>query len=147
MQQYNENVAWDYKFLELAFHITKWSKDPSTKVGAVLVDNKNRVVGMGYNGFPRGVSDDERLLDREVKYSMVIHAEANAILNAIGSVEGTTIYSTLKPCSNCTSLLINAGVGRFMYPAPTGEVAERFKTSFEIADRMIFEARIRTREL
>ena len=77
---------WDKRFLDLAEHVAGWSKDPSTQVGCVIVNDKRVVVGLGYNGFPRGVEDTpERLNDRPTKYLMVQHAEVNAILNGSGA--------------------------------------------------------------
>jgi dCMP deaminase len=74
---------WDRRFLDLAKQVSTWSKDPSTQVGAILVNDLKQVVGMGYNGFPRGVHDwQERYDDREIKYPMVVHAEVNAIIQA-----------------------------------------------------------------
>src|ERR1700722_2700699 len=87
------NMKWDIRFLELAKHISNWSKDPSTKVGAVLVNDLKQVVGMGYNGFARGVQDtDERLNDRETKYKLVVHAEVNAIIQAGHAARNSTLY-------------------------------------------------------
>jgi len=104
---------WDKRFLELAHHVAQWSKDPSTKVGSVIVDHKRRVIGLGYNGFPREVHDHEhRYESRETKYKLVVHSEANAILNAITSVEGCTIYAARHPCSDCTKLIIQSGITR-----------------------------------
>jgi dCMP deaminase len=73
---------WDKNFLELAKTVSTFSKDPSTQVGAVIVDDDKRVISIGYNGFPKGVRDDHRLDNRELKYEMIVHAEANALLFA-----------------------------------------------------------------
>src|SRR6056297_1129882 len=90
---------WDERFLDMAELVATWSKDPSTKIGAVCVEPQSkRILSMGYNGFPRGIADlDWRYEDKEVKYSLVVHAEANAIYNATSngvSLEGSTIYVT-----------------------------------------------------
>ena len=122
---------WDRRFTELAHHVAGWSRDPSTKCGAVLVNHEKVVVGMGYNGFPRGVRDaPERYADRATKYALVVHAEANAILNACGSVRGTTAYCTWHPCSGCAKLLIQAGVITVVCPEPDARWADdaRFAT-------------------
>src|SRR5210317_1151786 len=101
---------WDLRFLELAKHISHWSKDPSTQVGAVAVRNR-RILATGYNGFPRGVADlPGRLENRNEKYLRTVHAEANAVAqaarNAI-SLEGSDIYVwPFLPCSSCCTLLI-----------------------------------------
>jgi dCMP deaminase len=121
---------WDYRFLGLADHVAKWSKDPSTKVGAVVVDRQRRVVSMGYNGFPRGVADrDDWYENRVKKYAMVIHAEANAILNATTSLQGCTCYVTHPCCSNCAGMLIQAGVKRVLWRNPSEDFMTRFSES------------------
>lgn len=109
---------WDERFLDMARMVATWSKDPSTKCGAVLVDTMRRVVGTGYNGFPRGVHDaPERYSDRMVKYKMVVHAEANAILNAIVRLSDATLYSTKYPCSECAKLICQSGIAQVVCPA------------------------------
>ena len=94
--------------------VAQWSKDPSTKVGAVIVDDKNRVVSMGFNGFPRGTSDaEQRYGDRELKLKQIIHAEINAILFAKQDLAGCTLYVTpLAPCAQCASVIIQSGITR-----------------------------------
>lgn len=135
------NSKWDQRFIELARHVAQWSKDPSTKVGCVLVDKNRIVIGMGYNGFPRGISDDqERYENRPVKYMMVQHAEANALFNTTVSVRGATAYVTHPPCCNCAGALIQSGVTRIVTVTPDEGLAERFKESFEISETMFHEA-------
>lgn len=114
------NNKWNKRFLEIAQGVSAWSKDPSTKVGAVIVGNQNQIVSQGYNGFPRGVDDsNERLVDRETKYKFVIHAEANAIYNAIhngSKVEGSTIYVFGLPvCNECAKAIIQTGIKKVVY--------------------------------
>ena len=141
-------TSWDKRFLELARHVAQWSKDPSTKVGCVIVDNKRRVIGMGYNGFPRGVEDwKSRYNDRSVKYLMVQHAEANAILNAVSSTEGATAYVTHHPCSSCMGLLIQAGIETVVTVEPSRGLAERFGDSFAAAITMAEEAGVTILEI
>ena len=102
---------WDRRMLGLVNLIATWSKDPSTGVGAVIVDSKNRIVSVGFNGFPRAVCDsDEALFDRDEKLRRTIHAEENALLFARGPVDGCTIYVTHPPCARCAAKLIQAGV-------------------------------------
>lgn len=133
--------SWDRRFLSLARHISAWSKDPSSKVGCVLVNQQRIVVGMGFNGFPRGVRDlKPRLEDRPTKYLYVQHAEANAVLNAAGPVAGATAYVTHPTCANCTGLLIQAGIRRIVAAAPDAAMAERFAASFAAASAMAKEA-------
>ena len=130
---------WHYRFQELAHHISLWSKDPSTQVGAVIVSPDRVIVGTGYNGFARGVEDtDERLNDREEKYPMVIHAEINAILNANASVKGCILYTWPFPCCcPCSALVIQSGIKLVVSPANT---PERWKITVEMGMRMYKEA-------
>lgn len=128
---------WDNRFLELAELVSTWSRDPSTKVGGVIVDEKNRVVGIGFNGFPRGVADDERLDDRDVKYQLIIHAELNAILNA-QFTEGCTLYTwPVAPCSNCAATIIQAGIAKIVAPNTTHP---RFQGSINTGLALLHEA-------
>lgn len=137
---------WDQRFIALAHHVATWSKDPSTKVGSVLVNSDRIVIGMGYNGFPRGVHDDQdRYDDRSVKYMMVQHAEANALFNSVSDVKGCTAYVTHPPCCNCAGALIQSGVREIVTVAPDEGLAERFKESFEISATMFSEAGVEFR--
>lgn len=107
------NDRWDSYFLRMAVLTAGQSKDPSTKVGAVLADTANRVVSQGYNGLPRGVSDDPAILaDRDEKLRRTIHAEMNAVLFAERSIVGCSIYVTHPPCARCAAVLIQAGIRR-----------------------------------
>lgn len=136
---------WDKRFLDLADHIAEWSKDPRTKVGAVIVDDKKRVVSVGYNGFPRGVHDDDsRYQDRATKHLFVAHAERNALDNAARSVEGCTMYVALKPCAECAKSIIQNGIKRVIYYA-----TDREDTGFNwhITDIMFEEAGIEKIEI
>ena len=100
---------WDERYINLAKHIADWSKDPSTKVGAVIADDKGRIVSLGFNGFPQKISDNERLNDRDEKYNVIVHAEANAILFANKDLSGYTIYTyPFQPCSRCAGLIIQS---------------------------------------
>lgn len=105
---------WDRWFLGLAEYISTASKDPSTQVGAVIKDEKNRIVSMGYNGLPRGVKDTlERLHNRELKYKVIVHAERNALLFAEQALDGCTIYThPFAPCTVCAGLIIQSGITR-----------------------------------
>lgn len=140
---------WDRRFLELAKHISEWSKDPSTRVGAVIVDPNRIVVGMGYNGFPRGVKDsEERYNDRPTKYKLVVHAEQNAIINAGHQAKGATIYvypafGTPPLCTNCAKSVIQAGIIRIVgyEPKPEdAEVAARWKEEIDSSFAMCQES-------
>jgi dCMP deaminase len=104
---------WDLRMLELAEHVAGWSKDPSTRVGAVIAQPDRRVSSLGYNGFPRGVWDDDaRYADRDTKMRFVCHAERNALDNAEISLRGCTMYVTLQPCADCTKSMIQRGISR-----------------------------------
>lgn len=108
---------WDHRFMRLAREISSWSKDPSSKIGAVIVNDDRRILATGYNGFPRGIEDTvERLNDREQKYPRIVHGEMNALMNALYSgvsVKDATIYVYGLPvCSECTKSVIQAGINR-----------------------------------
>jgi len=113
---------WDKRYISLAQEVSTWSKDPSTKIGAVAIGEKGQVLAQGYNGFPRGIIDtDERYYNRDKKYKYVVHAEMNCIYNATYngvSLQGATIYiSGLPVCSECAKGLIQVGVKRVVYKA------------------------------
>lgn len=126
--------------MSLAQFISRWSKDPSTKVGAVIVDSDNRVISTGYNGFAKRVSDDRsRYDDREVKYKIILHAEENAIMFANRSLEGCSLYVTqLYPCAHCASLIIQSGI-RKVYIQKSLKIPERWKASMEWTMRVFAE--------
>lgn len=144
---------WDRRFLELAKIVSTWSKDPSTQVGSVLVDNRKNVVGLGYNGFPRGVRDlEERYNNRELKYQMVVHAEENALIAAGNRSRGSTLYvypSFMLPpiCSRCCSSAIQAGISTIVgYLSDVEpERAARWKDSILISKSMCDEAGVKYR--
>lgn len=112
--------SWDETFMQICRIIAQRSKDPSTQNGACIVNEKNIILGVGYNGFPRGCSDDVLPWDREgefcdIKYSYVVHAEENAVLNSTGSVDGAKLYCTLFPCNECTKVIIQKGITEVIY--------------------------------
>lgn len=117
---------WDIRFLQMATFVATWSKDPSTQVGAVIADTENRIVSLGYNGFPRGAADDHRLNIREQKYKLVIHAEENAILNATGDVKNCSIFLTHPPCLHCCGILKQAGIYRVVFEEPSAQFRQRW---------------------
>lgn len=136
---------WDLRFLDLADLISSWSRDPSTKCGAVIVRPDMTIASVGYNGFPRGCSDDESFyINRELKYERVIHAEVNAILNSREPLVGYTMYTFPKgygpSCARCTTNVIQAGIRRIVHLKDTSEFAERWKVSSEIGLDMYREA-------
>jgi dCMP deaminase len=131
---------WDFRFLELAGTIGEWSKDPSTKVGSVIVNDNKKIVTLGYNGFPRNVRDDHRLQTRDIKYELVVHAEANAIIHATESLWGCTIYTMpFMPCSKCSGLIIQAGIKRVVSIDCDNP---RWNENFRLSKDILTEARI-----
>jgi dCMP deaminase len=126
--------------IDFAKFVALKSFDPSTKVGAVIM-NGRFLVGTGHNTFPRGVDEtEERLAHRPTKYAMMLHAEANAILSAGRLTKGATLYCTLQPCSECAKLIIQAGIRKVVCIRPTPEQLERWGESFEFAQLMFKEA-------
>ena len=135
---------WHERFMRLAQEVSTWSKDPSTQVGCILVKDR-RVISTGFNGFPRGISDDlDRLTNREVKYEMTVHAEVNAVTTAALhgiSTDGCDVYVTFQPCSRCAAVLINAGV-RAVYSKAAYDIPSRWIENFKIASKLFEEAGI-----
>jgi dCMP deaminase len=120
MTKRTDYISWDEYFMEIAKLSAKRSKDPSTQVGACIVNDDNKIVGIGYNGFPNGINDDELSWSREgnyldTKYPYVCHAELNAIMNSTLIPKGSTIYVTLFPCNECAKLIIQAGIKKVVY--------------------------------
>jgi len=121
--------------------VSTWSKDPSTKVGSVIVDSDNTVISVGFNGLPRRIQDtDQRLNNRDIKLKMIIHAEINAIITAKRPLTGTTIYTyPFMSCSQCAGLIIQSGICRHISYKTNNE---RWKDSFDLALEMFDEARV-----
>lgn len=122
MPKREEYISWDEYFMGIALLSANRSKDPSTQVGACIVNSKNKIMSVGYNGFPIGCSDDdfpwERTADKETdtKYPYVCHAELNAILNSAGgSLEGCRIYVALFPCNECAKAIIQCGISEVVF--------------------------------
>jgi|TARA_R100000081_G_C4745085_1_gene131175 dCMP deaminase len=136
---------WDQRWLDIAGQVSSWSKDPSTKIGAIAVKDK-RLVATGYNGFPRGIEDTEdRWNNREEKYMYVIHAEMNCIYNANyhhQSLKGATMYIVGLPvCHECAKGIIQAGVSRVVATfAPLDSVPMKWLESNAITEKMFKEA-------
>ena len=114
-------ISWDEYFMGIALLSSMRSKDPNTQVGACIVNDKNKIMSVGYNGFPMGCSDDEFPWERtgnenETKYPYVCHAELNAILNNAGaSLENCRIYVALFPCNECAKAIIQSGIKEVVY--------------------------------
>ncbi|MBE28012.1 MAG: hypothetical protein CMB06_02745 [Euryarchaeota archaeon] len=136
---------WDQRFLNLAKHISEWSKDPSTQVGCVVVGPDREIRSTGFNGLPRGIEDNnERLNNREIKYPLICHAEENAIMHAarIGiSLKDCTAYVTWPPCTRCARSLIQAGVSTIIYPKDI-DIPDRWMEDFNLSLNMLKEAKI-----
>ena len=140
-------MCWDKKYIELTKTVSGWSKDPSSKIGAVAIGDKGQVLAQGYNGFPRGIKDtDERLNNREEKYKFVVHAEMNCIYNAGYngvSLDGATMYVTGLPvCSECAKGLIQVGVKRVVMPK-VENMPEKWQKSWELSKSMFDECGVK----
>lgn len=127
-------LSWDEYFMGIAALSALRSKDPSTQVGACIVDGDRRILSMGYNGMPRCCSDDEFPWDKQEglasKYLYVCHAELNAILNChSGSVKGCTVYTTLFPCNECAKAIIQSGIAEVIYKEDKYSDSESVKAS------------------
>lgn len=135
-------TTWDRRFLAMATHVSAWSKDPSTKCGAIIADQSHRIVSQGYNGFPAGVIDSkERLQDRDVKLRMTIHAELNALLHARQNLSGCTLYvHPIPPCAQCAAAIIQSGIRRIVATAPTDAQRNRWGHDLDLANVMYYEA-------
>ncbi len=120
MNKRNDYLQWDEYFMGMALLSARRSKDPQTQVGACIVNEYKKVVGLGYNGFPIGCSDDELPWDREgdfleTKYPYVCHAELNAILNSTKDLHNCKIYVALFPCHECAKAIIQSGIKEVIY--------------------------------
>lgn len=143
-KEFPPEIDWDRRFLKMAAgEINSWSKDPSTKVSATIFRGKYPIAA-SYNGFPPGIEDTyERLNNRELKYKLVQHAEANAIATCskLGiSTEGTTMAVTHFPCSTCAGLMIGAGIKKVVVQEPNADFLSRWKDSVELSKEMFAEA-------
>jgi dCMP deaminase len=137
---------WDKRFLELAELASSWSKDPSTKVGAVIVDDQNIIVSVGFNGFPKGIEDNDRLNHRDSKYQIIVHAENNALMFAKRPLDGCTIYTyPFMPCPRCAGMIIQSGIKRVVsYKNTTDRM--RWELDFSISRELFNEANIQLEE-
>jgi len=143
------NPKWDRRFLRLAREVSGWSKDPSTRVGAVVVDPCSRnVLSIGYNGFPRRIADTEaRYMERSKKYALMVHGEMNAIYNATSngvSLRGGTIYVYgLCICEQCALGIIQVGIKRVVYFTPNPSSQDRWAKSTGTAKQHLEEAGVK----
>ena len=136
----NDYISWDEYFMGVAILSSKRSKDPSTQVGACIVNKDKKIVGIGYNGFPHGIDDDLFPWGKEgeyvdTKYPYVVHAEPNAILNSTSSLVDCSIYVTLFPCCECAKLIIQSGIKEIVYISD-----KHSNDDSTIASKRLFEA-------
>lgn len=141
-------LTWDEYFMSLAHLSGMRSKDPNTQVGACIVNERKRVVGIGYNGFPYGCNDDEYPWERDggfldTKYAYVVHAELNAILNATEPLQNCTIYVSLFPCNECAKAIIQSGIKEVVYESDKYRDTDSAKAS----RRMLNSAGVKLRQV
>lgn len=143
-----QEKKWHQRFLKQAYDVASWSKDKSTKVGAVIVDDNRAPRSYGFNGFPRKVNDNiKNRHERPVKYKYTEHAERNALYHCarVGiPTEGCTIYITHYPCSDCARGIIQSGIKRVVVAAEnmTDDMKERWGDDFVISEKMFKEAKV-----
>jgi dCMP deaminase len=140
LKKRSDYISWDEYFMGMALLSAKRSKDPNSQVGACIVDQNKKVVGLGYNGFPIGCSDDNLPWERrgpflKTKYPYICHAELNAILNSTKDLHGATIYVGLFPCNECAKAIIQSGIKEVVY------VCDKYgKTDAVIASKVMLKA-------
>ncbi len=141
-------ISWDEYFMGVAILSAQRSKDPGTQVGACIINDKKRIVGIGYNGFPYGVEDDEFPWSKDgewldTKYPYVVHAEPNAILNSTVSLDNATLYVTLFPCNECAKLIIQSGIKEVVF------LKDKYhdQDSFTASRKMFDSASIKYRQM
>lgn len=136
---------WPYRYLNLASHVAAWSKDPSTKVGSVIFRPDGSIISLGYNGFARGADDSvERMLDRETKLRLTIHAEENAILAAGRNgtpLEGAEVAVTHHPCASCASKLVQSGI-RTVYYWSDQEFESRWVKDLALSEEVMKDIKV-----
>jgi len=135
------NNIWNQRFIELAEHVATWSKDPSTKVGAVIVDFDKRIISIGFNGYPKKIPDDD-LHIRELKYNKILHAEINAILFAKRDIKNCVMYVTNVPCSQCAAAIIQSDIVVVVTRKPDEDYQSRWEKKMNITKQMFKEANV-----
>ncbi len=135
----SDYISWDECFMRMAHVIADRSKDPSTQAGAVVVNQKNVVVGLGYNGWPRGIDTDALPWERDgnlydSKYAYVVHAEENAVYNSHAQTEGCKLYCTLFPCNECVKTIIQNGITEIIFESDKYHDEEIWKVSRRLLD-------------
>lgn len=135
---------WDARFIEMAWLVAGWSKDPSRQVGSVIVSNDMRKISVGFNGFPRGIVDtEERLFNKDIKLKLMVHAERNAMDNADFPLSDCTIYVTTFPCAECAKGIIQKGIRRIVTPIPDYSNI-RWGDEWKLACDLLQEANVKT---
>jgi dCMP deaminase len=148
-QKRKDYISWDEYFMGVALLSAQRSKDPNTQVGACIVDSSNKIVGIGYNGFPIGCSDDDLPWERkseninDTKYPYVVHGEVNAVLNSTKKLDGARIYVALFPCNECAKIIIQSGIKEVIY------LSDKYKDldSVKASKKLFALAKIATRKL
>ncbi len=140
------DYKWHERFLKLAKFVSTWSKDPSSQVGAVIVDQSKRIVGLGYNGLARGIDNEEEILNnRDLKIEQIIHGEINAILNSNKSCRNCILYVwPFMPCSRCASIIVQSDIVEVIAPFSDNE---RWTKSFKLARKIFKTANVRLDEV
>ena len=141
-------MKWHNRYIAIAKEVASWSKDPSTQVGAIIVGSKGQILSQGYNGFPRGILDDQdRLNLREVKLSLMVHAEMNAIYNATYSgvcLDGSTLYVYGLPiCSECAKGIIQVGISKIVITEDSIMSRAEWMESWYKSNKMFNEANVK----
>lgn len=137
-----DELKWHKRYLQLARFVSKWSKDPSTQTGAVIVDHRGAVVSVGYNGMALGVEDtEERYNNRELKYKMIVHCERNAIIFAQRNLEGCILYTyPFMSCAVCAGMAIQAGITTCVAPRNDNP---RWQADFALTEQMFKESGVK----
>ena len=143
---------WYKRYMDVAEQVSTWSKDPNTKVGAVIIGSKGQILTQGYNGFPRGIKDTQkRLDDREKKLSLVVHAEMNAIFNATYngvSLDGSTLFVYGLPiCSECAKGIIQVGIKKVVIQKEKISIRPHWEESWKMSEEMLREAGVQIFEI
>lgn len=133
---------WAQRFNQMAELVGSWSKDPSTQVGAVIT-KQNRIVSVGFNGYPHGISDSANTDDRDMKYLKTLHAEENAILFAKRDLDGCEIYVTHFPCPNCAAKIIQTGISAVNCPQQTDDFLSRWGDKIKVSQEMFLQAGVK----
>lgn len=140
---------WDLRFLKLCLHISDWSEDRRTRIGAVIVGEANVVVATGYNGLPRGIESEvarRHNRESEEKYFWFEHAERNAIYNAarLGiKLSGCRMYVSLSPCADCARAVIQSGIAEVIILKNGEALSDSYSSSISVAEEMFNEARVK----